>query len=72
VTGWIKSGALIAVAIQGSRGVALQDIAEHAQHSDINTTRKALHCPVSGNVPSGSKAAVAHRHYCPAMDKLHR
>jgi hypothetical protein len=26
-------------------GVALQDIAEHAQHSDINTTRKVYVAP---------------------------
>ena len=34
-------------------GVDLADIAEHAQHSDINTTRKTLHRAIGRDVEAG-------------------
>ena len=42
-------------------GVALQDIAEHAQHTDINTTRKHYIVPSVETSRRVAKQRVAHR-----------
>jgi hypothetical protein len=42
-------------------GVALQDIAEHAQHADINTTRKHYIIPSVETSRRVVKPRVAHR-----------
>jgi site-specific recombinase XerD len=42
-------------------GVALQDIAEHGQHADINTTRKHYIMPSVETSRRAAKQRVAHR-----------
>jgi len=42
-------------------GVALQDIAEHAQHADINTTRKHYIVPSVETSRRVARQRVAHR-----------
>jgi len=72
-TSWIASNEICNVQISAENaGVVLQDVAEHAQHTDINTTRKPYILPSLEIARRVAKQRVAHRQFCTSRAKCWR
>jgi hypothetical protein len=72
-TGRIASNEMCNVRISAENaGVALQDVAERAQHTDFNTTCKHYTLPSLETLRRVAKQRVAHRQFCTSRPQCRR